>query len=251
VVGTRKSGEHAYPSWTDECVPGFGSLTITDELDGAVVHTRKNRDLDIKVNICEACNTGWMHRLEEQVRGFLCPLMEGKPAVLSAAQQRLTARWTAKTLFALDLTRRGSRVIPEADYNWVMNRNVPPKNISRMWMIAYDGQEGGWKFVRKTLRFGPIGDDSDRIVVTARPFASAISAFKYSEASVRPSTLNPARLRKWRTMSCGRPPAAPSPGPSIASPSTTLGSLTSPIGSIRTFPRPRTRSPACMFTSNI
>jgi hypothetical protein len=162
VAGTRKSGEHGFPSWTDDCVPGSGPLRVMEESESGAVHTRRVPELDIKANICEACNTGWMHLLEERVRGFLCPLMEGKPAFISPAQQRLTARWAAKTLLALDLTRR-PRLIPKQDYGWVMNHAVPPRSMARMWIIAYDGQEGGWRFVRKTLRFGPVGQVTDRI----------------------------------------------------------------------------------------
>jgi hypothetical protein len=162
IAGTRKSGEHGFPAWTDDCVPGSGALRITDELESGAIRTRRAPELDIKANICEACNTGWMHRLEEQVRGFLCPLMAGQTALLSPAQQHLTARWTSKTLLALDLTRR-PRIVPKREYGWIMNNAVPPSSVSRMWAIAYDGQEGGWKFVRKGLRFGPVGQITDRI----------------------------------------------------------------------------------------
>src|SRR5262249_6505015 len=96
---------------------------------------------------------GWMHELEEQVRPFLGPLIAGGTGVLAPNEQRLLARWAAKTVLALDLTRPLG-VLPADDYQWVRRRLTPPKTMSRIWAIAYAGNENGWKFVRHGLHYG-------------------------------------------------------------------------------------------------
>ena len=60
VSGTTKSGEHAYPAWTAECVPGAGDMLVTWEADDGEITERRAVKLDIKVTICKACNEGWM-----------------------------------------------------------------------------------------------------------------------------------------------------------------------------------------------
>jgi hypothetical protein len=78
--------------------PAAANWNIVEDLEGGGRRIRKVPRLDITATVCMACNTGWMHRLEDQVRPFLGPLIAGKPWWISPRQQRLLARWVGKTV---------------------------------------------------------------------------------------------------------------------------------------------------------
>ena len=48
--------------------------------------------------VCRDCNSGWMSQLEEQVKPFLGPMMQGIETRLDERAQKLLARWIDKTI---------------------------------------------------------------------------------------------------------------------------------------------------------
>ena len=86
--------------------------------------------------VCEACNTGWMHDLEEKVKPFLKPLLINKHgADLDLTQQRHLARWAVMKVLLMEHVMRQKHpqirttagyVPSEPELAWLMAEACPP-----------------------------------------------------------------------------------------------------------------------------
>lgn len=57
--------------------------------------------------VCEVCNTGWRHDLEERVKPFLKPLLVNKHgADLDFTQHRDLARWAVMKVLLMEHVMR-------------------------------------------------------------------------------------------------------------------------------------------------
>ena len=98
--GRRRSQEHAAPQWCAELLPDLGPA-----LHGHIRVTaegRQDKDLGernpfttVCSDVCEPCNTGWMHELEESAKWILRPLPYAH-AVPAALERKLVQVWPPK-----------------------------------------------------------------------------------------------------------------------------------------------------------
>jgi hypothetical protein len=100
------SAEFAWPEWLCryliECRDVSGLERSGTESDLAILD-RMEREVDTTITrVCETCRDGWVHRLDEDVKPFLKPMITGQPTVLPPAHQWLLARWAAKTAVVLE-----------------------------------------------------------------------------------------------------------------------------------------------------
>jgi hypothetical protein len=87
--------------------------------------------------VCIPCNTGWMHRLEDEVEPILGPMIAGERASLNGAQTRLIALWVGKTFMTLQQTRPPAHHgIPGAHYRFLYRRREPPPTM-RLWLSHF------------------------------------------------------------------------------------------------------------------
>ena len=98
------SGEHVFATWLLKYLEAK-QVTMqimrraTDGSDDTAVRTSIAYDKFKLKRICENCNNGWMHRLEERAKPLIIDLMDGSTTLqsLDADQRQLLARWAGKT----------------------------------------------------------------------------------------------------------------------------------------------------------
>jgi hypothetical protein len=109
---TKLTREHVFADWLAPYLPegssGHAVVSNLRGLDGASLkmvadqsHSRQGslhnlrrttKKNTLKVT-CEACNTGWMSRLQEQVKPILLPMIQGEWPEISSWQRRILAAW--------------------------------------------------------------------------------------------------------------------------------------------------------------
>jgi len=94
------SREHIWPKWL-LARKDFGPFRLKRAGSPDVV---LNTELTTK-SVCQACNNGWMSKLEAEVKPILEPIFEGHTVSLTIQQQHLIAIWMTKTAFMWDSTK--------------------------------------------------------------------------------------------------------------------------------------------------
>lgn len=140
------SVEDVVPKWVRYALDPASNITVRAEPDGA---TARMQHLVVTLHdmVCEECNTGWMHDLEERVKPFLKPLLVNRHgADLDLTQQRDLARWAVMKVLLMEhvmqqkhpqLRATAGYVPSEAELAWLMAEAYPPPR-SRVWLGAFD-----------------------------------------------------------------------------------------------------------------
>jgi hypothetical protein len=140
--------EDVIPKWVRYALdPTFG-VTVRAE-PGNVTARMQHLVVTLHGMVCEACNTGWMHDLEEKVKPFLKPLLVNTHgADLDLTQQRDLARWAVMKVLLMEHVMRQKHsqlrttvgyVPSEPELAWLMAEACPPPR-SRVWLGAFDPQ---------------------------------------------------------------------------------------------------------------
>jgi hypothetical protein len=91
------SREHLFPEWILKRVP---RALIRGDVGH---HKDKTFGYEFTVkSVCSSCNTGWMHRLEDETIPMMAPMLSERPSFLDVVSQRTIAAWTLKTAMVLD-----------------------------------------------------------------------------------------------------------------------------------------------------
>jgi len=73
----------------------------------------KSREVSLVTrSVCRDCNSGWMSRLESDVKPILSPMIHGETSQLSLESQKLITTWLLKTAFVVDV--QGADVTKES-----------------------------------------------------------------------------------------------------------------------------------------
>lgn len=164
--------EDVISKWVRYALDPTSSVTIRAEPSGAAAKTQ-HLVLTLRNMVCEECNTGWMHDLEEKVKPFLKPMLTNKHGVdLDLTQQRDLARWSIMKVLLMEhvMRQQNPQLRTTAGYApsgpelaWLMKQTAPPPR-SRVWLGAFDA-EG--KFVVTTrarlLVSAPVPAGSDPV----------------------------------------------------------------------------------------
>jgi hypothetical protein len=142
--------------------------------------------------VCEPCNTGWMSRLQDQVKPTLVPILEGKwPDNLSSWDRRVLAAWAAMFTMVIEFTdprtqatsfsqRENLRLTLEAPKGWYVWIGL---HEGPLWKVGYN--HFGWGQPRElTDALPPIEMQSTGWVVGPAFFqtlSSTIYGFKANE----------------------------------------------------------------------
>jgi hypothetical protein len=112
---------------------------------------RSDPDLTVALRrtVCQDCDSGWMHTLEDKVSPFLGPMLVHEGIVdLGREQQRDLARWAVTNVLLLALSMRQQhphrRITTwykpsEPELAWLYAKDAPPPH-SRVWLGAFDAQ---------------------------------------------------------------------------------------------------------------
>lgn len=95
-------------------------------------------------DVCEACNNGWLSRLEEAAKRSLSPLIHGKPNDISAVDQSTVATWAYKTalvnmLVSSEEQRENGYGLPLSEYRdlYEVRELQRPPTKTRFWIGRY------------------------------------------------------------------------------------------------------------------
>ena len=143
------SREHVLPAWLKELFPRdehsthtFGTINPSSiiGIPRIVQRKRPGHSGTAKVRVvCESCNSGWLSRLEEDVKPILIPLINGKRCGLPLDMQKTLATWAAKTAMTAEQARPRERGISQAERSWLKEHLIPPSYWS-VWLAGYDGE---------------------------------------------------------------------------------------------------------------
>jgi len=106
----RPSGSVAYawPEWICRLLikqHGIANIGSGEHNPDPAIVERMEREVDSTVTrVCDACQDGWIQRVEDDVMPFLEPMILGRPISLGHEHQWLLARWSAKTAAVLECT---------------------------------------------------------------------------------------------------------------------------------------------------
>jgi hypothetical protein len=92
---------------------------------------------------CKACNNGWIESFDRTGRPVLTPLLRAeRRTTLDADEQRIIARWIAKTaMIIVQLSDR--RPIPRSQHYYLRTHRRPPPS-TQVWIGARTAEEGVW-----------------------------------------------------------------------------------------------------------
>jgi hypothetical protein len=119
----ERSGEHAWPKWLANALPGGGDQTITHKYDPFLnpgpprSWNSKGFDLVAKV-ACRGCNHGWMEKtIEHPAKPHLWPAIQGAGVTYTSSARERIAYWALKTAMMIDWTHgQPARSVPPETY---------------------------------------------------------------------------------------------------------------------------------------
>lgn len=93
---------------------------------------------NVTVDVCDACNNGWMSALENRTKAILGPLLfeDARSVRLSADDLRLLGTWVTKSIMAYALTRPALRNPFTVDEYRRIASGSGPIVRSRVWMFS-------------------------------------------------------------------------------------------------------------------
>jgi len=164
--------EDVVSKWVRYALDPTSSVVIRAEPTGATAQ-QQHLVVTLRDMVCEVCNTGWMHDLEELVKPYVKPMLTNKNGVdLDRARQRDLARWAVMKVLLLEHCMRQQvpplRAEPgyapsEPELAWLMNRDTPAPR-TRVWLGAFDAANQYVVTTRaRLLLSAPAPDGSDPV----------------------------------------------------------------------------------------
>ncbi len=130
--------EHVWPHWIIELIAErFTDTSVTVTWGKDRERIAPGPDATVK-RVCNACNNGWMSRLEDRAKPILGPMIMGDniPITLAPSSQRTLASWALKTALMLDFLHSGSKpVFPASAYSSFF-RDGQPSRRTAIWMAC-------------------------------------------------------------------------------------------------------------------
>src|SRR6516164_4518348 len=136
--------EHAFAEWLQACLKSDQSEHYFGDHDlwpNHVTHTIKkwggdpyHRRLRI---VCKSCNGGWMSDLQQAVKSYLVPLLEGRNYILSLTAQEIMAAWATMSVMVSEyFVRPEKRSITQDERREFWLSGKPPTTF-KIWIGRY------------------------------------------------------------------------------------------------------------------
>lgn len=134
------TGEHVFPRWLQPLIgdpegePGTHHRTILRRGETAR-RQRYSGALATQTvrSVCEECNTGWMSRLEGEVKPFMEGMVVNHGRTPYPRGQEVIATWLVKT--ALVAGSKSDPALPRPFYAGFSSERLPSSN-TRIWLAA-------------------------------------------------------------------------------------------------------------------
>jgi hypothetical protein len=141
----KRSAEHAAPKWCADLVPNHGAalhqhVVETESGTETTALGLRNPFTTVAGDVCEGCNTGWMHELEESCEALLGHFIQGQSRNIRFWRQALTATWAVKTAMVWECVSPEDRTIP-LDVLRMFHRTQRPAARQQVWIGRYTGQD--------------------------------------------------------------------------------------------------------------
>lgn len=153
--------EHVIPNWLGQILPVLGEdgpaagyamgkidMATPDDMQFFVKRFPKgNHKTPVEVRRpCVSCNTGWMHRLENQARPWLEPMILGNGRVrIPVFGCRWVATWAVKTSMMYRYSDSPPVESPEDRLQWLFKHKTPPPGSSVfLGRARFDGPDAMW-----------------------------------------------------------------------------------------------------------
>lgn len=152
------SKEHAIPRWARKAIGATGRVTMSRRDTGETLRVYTGLSVVLRKSVCQACNGGWMKRLEDTVAPWLTPALVGDLTALALPQQATVAFWIAKTGLIIELALRATRqpmYVPDSNLKWLYehrdSREPPPGTFG--WMARVNPSNADPAFGKYTSSF--------------------------------------------------------------------------------------------------
>lgn len=138
--------EHAWPRWLRDRVPATddGRYPVSDTTKGLLQYERSWASTEptsatVKVvcgsgadtsDLVDACNDGWMSKLESAARPILTPMIDGEAATLSLGEQQILAAWAVKTAMVFEWTHVDTARISAGERRYLRQTGRPPETFT-------------------------------------------------------------------------------------------------------------------------
>jgi hypothetical protein len=139
-------GEHVWPEWLAEVVPGATAAmwhverTINTKQGRKVVAFEVAPYSEKVYCVCHDCNVHWMSDLETDARKHLLRMIRGRTTTLNDGAQALVATWVALRTAVLDQVHGAAGVPGEHHQDLYEHRGRGerrPPHPSKVWLGAY------------------------------------------------------------------------------------------------------------------
>jgi hypothetical protein len=210
--GRPRSQEHAAPQWCRELLPDIGRsehghIRVTPH--GRTDTNLGNRDPFTTVcgDVCQPCNNGWMHELEESAKHPLRPLIQGEERSQRYWRQTLCATWAMKTVLVWDSVMPQHRLIPRS----VLHTFHETQRLNlrqQVWVGRYTGAQIHHSFRQTaahivgdfTQESGPPLDPQDAHVYAGLVTVGQVAYLIWAIFSACPTSTS--FLQSWGQSSC-------------------------------------------------
>jgi hypothetical protein len=138
----KRTTEHAFPKWIGEL------LHAGDEQGSHLIYKSTSTGLaskdvgyrspftDTVRQVCEPCNNGWMHELEDASKAILARMILGGSRDLRYWRQVMVAAWAIKTAMVLDFLSSDNRAFSD-DLLESFHETQRPSLWQQVWIGSY------------------------------------------------------------------------------------------------------------------
>jgi hypothetical protein len=103
---------------------------------------------------CQACNSGWMSRIESQVKPYLLDIMTGAKTPLGVPEQEIVATWIVLFTIVAEFTDKKTLAIPAIDRETLRTQSLPPPSW-RIWAGLHDADRWRHNFLHHAVALYP------------------------------------------------------------------------------------------------
>jgi hypothetical protein len=144
LQSAKLSGEHIFSDWMNDALPparGDGKWTGIFTRSGDASNHWKSAHLNWKTKVvCEKCNNGWMHEIEDNhAIPVMSPLIAGKVGIpINQSAARSIAIFAFKTAVIIDLLRHdGKEPFFSRRLRADFRKHLAIPSMVNMWLCAY------------------------------------------------------------------------------------------------------------------